>query len=75
MVNDDEFVQVLDLPRAPLGKIEIDARFAMAGRFRERPVCENEPLEERVAGETIRAMKEGRWDRSFLDALEARCPN
>ena len=26
-------------------------------------------------GETIRAMKEGRWDRSFLDALEARCPN
>ena len=25
--------------------------------------------------ETIRAMKEGRWDRSFLDALEARCPN
>lgn len=25
--------------------------------------------------ETIRAMKEGRWDRSFIDALEARCPN
>lgn len=25
--------------------------------------------------ETVRAMKEGRWDRSFIDALEARCPN
>ncbi|MDM0026097.1 RraA family protein [Variovorax saccharolyticus] len=25
--------------------------------------------------ETMRAMKEGRWDRSFVDALEARCPN
>jgi regulator of RNase E activity RraA len=25
--------------------------------------------------ETMRAMKEGRWDRSFIDALEARCPN
>lgn len=25
--------------------------------------------------ETIRAMKEGRWDRGFLDALEARRPN
>lgn len=25
--------------------------------------------------ETIRAMKEGRWDRSFIDALEARCAN
>jgi regulator of RNase E activity RraA len=25
--------------------------------------------------ETIRAMTEGRWDRSFIDALEARCPN
>jgi RraA family protein len=24
---------------------------------------------------TIRAMKEGRWDRSFIDALEARCNN
>lgn len=24
---------------------------------------------------TIQAMKEGRWDRSFLDALEARCAN
>ena len=25
--------------------------------------------------ETIRAMKEGRWDRAFIDALEARCAN
>jgi regulator of RNase E activity RraA len=25
--------------------------------------------------ETMRAMKEGRWDKSFIDALEARCPN
>jgi regulator of RNase E activity RraA len=25
--------------------------------------------------ETIKAMREGRWDRSFIDALEARCPN
>ncbi|HEY2254533.1 MAG TPA: RraA family protein [Variovorax sp.] len=25
--------------------------------------------------ETMRAMKEGRWDRSFIDALESRCPN
>ena len=25
--------------------------------------------------QTIRAMKEGRWDRSFLDVLEARCAN
>ncbi|ALF90401.1 MULTISPECIES: RraA family protein [Ralstonia solanacearum species complex] len=25
--------------------------------------------------ETIRAMKEDRWDRSFIDALEARCSN
>ncbi|MFJ1254431.1 RraA family protein [Cupriavidus sp. CuC1] len=25
--------------------------------------------------ETIRAMKEGRWDRAFIDALEARCNN
>jgi regulator of RNase E activity RraA len=24
---------------------------------------------------TILAMKEGRWDRSFLDVLEARCAN
>ena len=24
---------------------------------------------------TIEAMKEGRWDRSFIDALEARCNN
>jgi regulator of RNase E activity RraA len=24
---------------------------------------------------TIQAMKEGRWDRSFIDALEARCNN
>jgi regulator of RNase E activity RraA len=24
---------------------------------------------------TVQAMKEGRWDRSFLDALEARCAN
>jgi len=24
---------------------------------------------------TMRAMKEGRWDRSFIDALEARCNN
>lgn len=30
-----------------------------------------------LAGEaaTIQAMKEGRWDRSFIDALEARCAN
>ncbi len=25
--------------------------------------------------ETIRAMKEGRWSRAFIDALEARCNN
>lgn len=25
--------------------------------------------------ETFRAMKEGRWDRAFIDALEARCAN
>jgi RraA family protein len=25
--------------------------------------------------QTIQAMKEGRWDRSFIDALEARCNN
>jgi len=25
--------------------------------------------------ETIRAMKEGRWNRAFIDALEARCAN
>ena len=25
--------------------------------------------------ETMRAMKQGRWDRSFIDALEARCNN
>jgi regulator of RNase E activity RraA len=25
--------------------------------------------------ETMRAMKEGRWDRAFIDALEARCAN
>ena len=25
--------------------------------------------------ETMRAMKEGRWDRAFIDALEARCNN
>jgi regulator of RNase E activity RraA len=25
--------------------------------------------------ETIRAMREGRWDRSFIDALESRCNN
>ena len=25
--------------------------------------------------ETMLAMKEGRWDRSFIDALEARCAN
>ncbi|MFC5519682.1 RraA family protein [Polaromonas jejuensis] len=25
--------------------------------------------------QTIRAMKEGRWDRTFIDALEARCNN
>ena len=25
--------------------------------------------------ETIRAMKEGRWDRAFIDVLEARCAN
>ncbi len=25
--------------------------------------------------QTMRAMKEGRWDRSFIDALEARCNN
>jgi regulator of RNase E activity RraA len=25
--------------------------------------------------ETMRAMREGRWDRSFIDALEARCAN
>jgi len=25
--------------------------------------------------QTIRAMKEGRWDRAFIDALEARCNN
>ena len=24
---------------------------------------------------TIKAMQEGRWDRSFIDALEARCNN
>jgi hypothetical protein len=24
---------------------------------------------------TLQAMKEGRWDRSFIDALEARCNN
>jgi hypothetical protein len=24
---------------------------------------------------TIKAMEEGRWDRSFIDALEARCNN
>jgi hypothetical protein len=25
--------------------------------------------------ETMRAMKEGRWDRAFIDVLEARCNN
>jgi hypothetical protein len=25
--------------------------------------------------ETMRAMKEGRWNRAFIDALEARCNN
>jgi len=25
--------------------------------------------------QTMRAMTEGRWDRSFIDALEARCSN
>jgi len=25
--------------------------------------------------QTVRAMKEGRWDRAFIDALEARCAN
>lgn len=29
----------------------------------------------RAEAETMRAMKEGRWDRSFIDALEARCAN
>ena len=25
--------------------------------------------------QTMQAMREGRWDRSFIDALEARCAN
>ncbi|VTU23621.1 4-hydroxy-2-oxoglutarate aldolase [Variovorax sp. SRS16] len=29
----------------------------------------------KAEAETMRAMKEGRWDRSFIDALEARCAN
>ncbi len=29
----------------------------------------------RKEAETMLAMKEGRWDRSFIDALEARCAN
>ena len=29
----------------------------------------------RKEAETMQAMREGRWDRSFIDALEARCAN
>ena len=59
VINDDELIQVLNVPGAPLGKIELDPRLAMAGRFYEGPMSEHESFEERIAGETVGAMKAG----------------
>lgn len=38
-------------------------------------VIEKALVQGRKEAETMAAMKEGRWDRSFIDALEARCAN
>lgn len=38
-------------------------------------VIEKALAQARKEAETMQAMKEGRWDRSFIDALEARCAN
>ena len=38
-------------------------------------VIEKALAQERNEEDTIRAIREGRWDRSFVDALEARCAN
>ncbi len=38
-------------------------------------VIEKALAQGRKEAETMLAMKEGRWDRSFIDALEARCAN
>ena len=38
-------------------------------------VIEKALAQGRKEAETMAAMKEGRWDRSFIDALEARCAN
>ena len=44
-----------------------------AGRVAVEPGGVGHLLE--AEAETMRAMREGRWDRAFVDALEARCNN
>jgi RraA family protein len=39
------------------------------------PLIEKAQAQARKEAETMLAMKEGRWDRSFIAALEARCAN
>jgi regulator of RNase E activity RraA len=39
------------------------------------PLIERARTHLEAEAKTIQAMKEGRWDRSFIDALEARCNN
>ena len=42
----------------------------------EAPALIEKALAQRLKEEqTLQAMREGRWDRSFIDALEARCAN
>ncbi|MGJ4931279.1 hypothetical protein ACQR1I_17795 [Bradyrhizobium sp. HKCCYLS2038] len=38
-------------------------------------VIEKALAQEQNEHRTIQAIREGRWDRSFVDALEARCAN
>lgn len=39
------------------------------------PLIERAQAQARKEADTMRAMREGRWDRSFITALEARCAN
>ena len=40
-----------------------------------RTVIEKAKAQMLKEAQTMQAMREGRWDRSFIDALEARCAN
>mgnify|MGYP007071085291 CR=1 FL=1 len=70
---EDAWLSSLEHDRAPVADVQ-DGLLAIPREDAAELIVKARGVLEAEA-KTIQAMKEGRWDRSFIDALEARCNN